>query len=102
MGIDIALRTEAGKDLERILDRENFLHNLLPQPYTDSDSMLGWINWYGDTMFNHCQIKRFLEEWDALAERAQTPEEKEFLAAVRALAVRCQKEETSYLWFIGD
>ncbi len=102
MGICIALRTETGKDLEFIPDDKNLLHNLLPAPYTDSNSVLGWIDWYGNTMFNHTQMKRFLEEWDRLAGSAQKPEEKTLLTSIRGLAVRCQKEETSYLWFIGD
>jgi len=102
MGMCIALRTETGKDLEFIPDDKNLLHGLLPQPYTDSDSMLGWIDWYGNTIFNRVQMKRFLEEWGHLAQRAETPEQKGLLASVRKLAVRCQDELHAYLWFIGD
>lgn len=102
MGICIALRTETGKDIELVPDDKNFLHNLLPEPYTDTDSFVGWIDWYGNTMFNNGQMKRFLQEWDRLAERAVAPEEKQLVAAVRGLAVRCENEQPTYLWFIGD
>jgi hypothetical protein len=102
MGICIALRTETGNDLEFIPDDRNVLHSFLPQPCTDSDSMLGSIDWYGNTIFNRVQMKRFLEEWDHLAERSGTPEQRDLLASVRKLALRCQDELHSYLWFIGD
>lgn len=102
MGIGIALQTETGANLELITDDSNLLHRLLPEPNEDSDSMLAWIDRYGTTMFNHYQMRRFLEEWDRLAQRAQTPDDKELVASVRKLAERCQNEETSYLRFIGD
>lgn len=102
MGIYVALRTERGEEVASVSDARNILHALLPQPYTDPDSMLGWIDWYGNTMFNHVQMKRFLAEWDGLSERVSEPEGKALLASIRDLAERCQVEGTLYLWFNGD
>ncbi|MBZ5694211.1 MAG: hypothetical protein LAN36_02495 [Acidobacteriia bacterium] len=102
MGICIALQTEVGNTIELIPDDKQLLHKLLPPPNDDSDSMLGWIDWYGNTLFNHLQMKRFLAEWDQLAMRARTSEEKTLLSRIRDLAVRCQEERTLNLRFIGD
>ena len=102
MGIYVALRTERGEEVASVSDTRNILHDLLPQPYTDSNSMLDWIDWYGNTMFNHVQMKRLLEEWDGLSEHVRKPEGKALLASIRGLAERCQAEGTLYLWFTGD
>jgi len=102
MGICVALQSETGKTLELIPDDKQLLHALLPPPGNESDSMLAWIDWYGTTMFNHLQMKRFISEWDQLATRVRTDEERDLLSKIRSLALRCQKEETSYLKFIGD
>lgn len=102
MGICIALTNEAGENLELVSDDKNVLHRLLPGPDDDSNPMLGSVDWYGDTVFNSVQMKRFTPEWDRLGERASTPEEKALLSAVKALAQRCEGEVHLYLKFIGD
>lgn len=102
MGICIALQTEIGETVELIPDDKQLLHKLLPLPDDEPDSMLGWIDWYGNTLFNHLQMKRFLAEWDELAQRAKTVEEKVLLSRIRELAVRCREERTLNLRFIGD
>lgn len=102
MGLDIALVNYKGEVLDSVGDPKNYLHKLLPAASEDSDSLLGWVDWYADTSFNHLQMKRFLAEWDELAERAETPEEQELIAHVRKLAVRCQNDLLLHLKFIGD
>jgi hypothetical protein len=102
MGLSIILETETGKKIDSAGDPHNFLHKLLPLPGEQPDSMMGSIDWYGNTCFNHLQMKRFLAEWDQLVGRAQSPEVKDLLSQVRELAVRCSKERTYHLKFIGD
>jgi hypothetical protein len=102
MGLDINLESERGEVIDSVGDSHNFLHALLSQPYDESGSMLSWIDWYGNTSFNHLQMEPFLREWDQLSPRAQSPEVKDLLSKIRELAVRCSKERTYHLKFIGD
>lgn len=102
MGLCIALTNEAGDNLELVADDKNVLHKLLPPHQDDSNPMLGSIDWYGDTVFNSIQMRRFIPEWDRLTERASIPEENALVSVVRKLAVRCESEVHVYLKFIGD
>ena len=101
MGLDIVLTDCNGEPMESIGDPKNFLHKVLPPADEAPDSVLAKIDWYGDTYFNYLQIKRFLEEWDQLEQRAESSEEKALIVAVRRLAVRCQNDR-GLLRFIGD
>jgi hypothetical protein len=100
-GLNVVEIDFGGKPLESIADSRNLLHKLLPPIDEQSEALLTKIDWYGDTYFNYLQLKRFLAEWDELGQRAQTPEEKELIDAVRRIAQRCQKDR-SLLRFIGD
>jgi hypothetical protein len=102
MGLDIRLETERGDIIDSVGDPHNLLHNLLPLPGDESDTMLSWIDWYGNTTFNHLQMKRFLGEWDRVIRRVENPEATDLLSRIRELAVRCSEERTFHLKFIGD
>lgn len=102
MGIDIKLESETGKIIDSIGDPHNCLHKLPPLPGDESGGMLSWIDWYGNTAFNHLQMKRFLADWDQLIPRVQSPEATKIVAKIRELAVRCSNERTFHLKFIGD
>lgn len=102
MGLSINLETETGKTIDSVGDPHNFLHKLLPVPGEQSETMIGSIDWFGITCFNHLQMKSFLTEWDQLVSRAQNPEIKNLLFQIRELATRCSKERTYHLKFIGD
>jgi len=101
MGLNIVLTDCNGEFVERMDDPKNFLHKLLPPADEASDRVLAKIDWYGDTYFNHLQIKQFLEEWGQLEQRVESPEEKALIVGVRQLAVRC-RDERNLLRFIGD
>lgn len=64
--------------------------------------MLGTVDWYGDTVFNRLQMRQFISEWDALQQRASTPDEAALIEKVKELALRCKSEPHLYLAFIGD
>lgn len=104
MGLGIAIVDFVGEILDRVDDPHNFLHRLLPPASEESDSMLSKVDWYGDTYFNYLQMKRFLAEWDEMAGRAKTPEERGLISGVRKLAVRCREDRgnVNVLRFIGD
>ena len=101
MGLNIVLTDCNGELIWSIDDPKNVLHKLLPPADEASDSVLAKIDWYGDTYFNYLQIKRFLEEWDQLEQRAKAADELEIVDAVRRLARQCREDRT-LLRFIGD
>jgi hypothetical protein len=102
MGLCITLENEGGETSSTLTDDKNLLHKLLPSQDDESFPMLTSIDWYGNTVFNAVQMKRFLSEWEHLTKRASTAEEKALTAGIKALALRCQDEVHHYLKFIGD
>jgi hypothetical protein len=102
MGLCIALTNESGENVEFLADDKNLLHKLLPPNDDDENPMLGSIDWYGDTIFNGVQMRRFLAEWRRLKQRAAGSEERRMADEVEGLAQRCKEEVHMYLKFIGD
>jgi hypothetical protein len=100
MGISVVLRSSCQEVLCRIDDDKNLLHELLI-PETPS-SMLGAVDWFGDTIFNRLQMDQFLSEWEMLKRRASTADEASLISEVEGLAMRCKNEPHLYLVFIGD
>jgi hypothetical protein len=101
VGLNIVVTDYTGETFEKIDDQRNILHRLLPPSDEESASLLAKIDWYGDTYFNYLQVRRFLEEWDELVQRAQTSEERELVEGVKRLARRC-RQDRNLLRFIGD
>jgi hypothetical protein len=102
MGLSIALQSETGERSGRVADGQNLLAHLLGYPDEDEYPMLASIDYYGDTVFNRMQIKRFLAEWKTLASNAKTQEDRDLLQAVERLAHECQSSVHQYLVFVGD
>jgi hypothetical protein len=100
MGLNVELQDERGLALNSVPDTLNTIARLLPDD--DSFPFLSSIDLYGDTVFNRPQMTRFLIEWQSLAAKARTDEERELLASIELLARRCQSEAHLYLKFIGD
>jgi hypothetical protein len=102
MGLCIQLTDEVGTDIETVADDTNILHRLLPPHDDDASPMLASIDWYGDTVFNAIQMKRFLAEWERIVKTTRSPQEQTLIAAIKRMAERCQDEAHHYLKFIGD
>ncbi len=100
MGLSILLRSESLKVLDRLEDEKDLLHRLLPP--MDSASMLGCVDWYGDTIFNHLQMVQFLKEWEQLKKKASETDERILLEKVEGLAHQCKDGIHLYLVFVGD
>jgi len=96
------LQTERGEVLQRVADTKDAFVVLLPWRGDTSFTLLRFIDRYGHTTFNRLQMDLFLQEWQRIFEKAETPESRDLLAQVRAMAERCQKEAHLYLKFIGD
>jgi hypothetical protein len=102
MGINIALEGENGDVLESVTDGRNLRRRLLPSDTRQPCPLLGFIDPYGDTVFNRLQMDQFLAEWKTVADRATTEEERVLVTGVGALAERCKAGVHLYLKFIGD
>lgn len=101
MGLSIIVTDYTGKAFERLDDRKNILHRILPTCDEESPTLLTKIDWYGDTYFNYLQLGQFVREWNRLEQRCKEPEEKELFDGARRLANQCQ-EDRRLLRFIGD
>jgi hypothetical protein len=82
-------------------DPHNILHEILPHLDDESYQCLRFIDWYGDTVFNHLQMDQLIEELARVAEQSP-PDARSLLDQVRRLAVRCKRGTHLYLWFVGD
>jgi hypothetical protein len=102
MGLSVVLETESGEEVERVDDPGNVLHRLLPGADDRSFSLLRFIDWYGDTVFNQLQMESFRSEWERLDKNGESLEEKALLDRVDELARRSQQEPHLYLKFYGD
>lgn len=100
MGLTISLEDEHGEPHEKVEDDANILHRLLPKADDPSSQVLRFIDWYGDTTFNHLQVPSFLAEWVKL--KARSADDRILLDRVAALARRVEGTPHLYLKFYGD
>jgi hypothetical protein len=101
LGFDINLESERGEVLATVVDPQNYLHRLFERSLKE-EPLLPEIDCYGDTVFNRLQMPRVLSQWQALARNSQSPDEKQIVEEVRALAERCEGAVHFHLRFIGD
>ena len=73
---------------------------MLPSSDDSTFRFLGFIDWYGDTVFNYLQAKGFLEEWQRV--KASHPDELVLLLRIERLARRVLEDRHGYLKFYGD
>lgn len=103
MGIDVKLQTDLGQPIgERVGDRRNALHRLLPAHDDPSYQCLCFVDWYGDTIFNRAQMKVVLVELERIRHNAESAEDHELLDRIAALARQGQMKPHRYLRFVGD
>jgi hypothetical protein len=101
MGLAVVLENERGERRETVVDPKNLLHGLL-EPHQRDGSLLGQIDWYGDTVFNRVQMPLFLSAWRELAQQVKTVEQARLVEQITALAELCGSSVHLYLKFIGD
>ena len=77
-----------GGRIDGVDDPCGLLNKLLPEPGGDEYLFLGSIDLYGDTTFNHLQMRRFLKEWAYVLLKAASADEQAIALAVEALACR--------------
>jgi len=104
MGLSIKLQGELHREVAAtVTDPHNLLHSLLPDPSDLTFRCLGFVDWYGDTMFNRLQMPPFLSELGRIRSLASTSEQYLLLDVIKDLAERCRDADGElYLWFYGD
>ncbi|MFI9761325.1 hypothetical protein ACIHFB_25720 [Streptomyces sp. NPDC051963] len=83
---------EHGEALARVLstlDRHN-------------SGKLGWVDPYGDTLFNEQEAQVARQEVAALSQRCTDEQQKAALLDLAELLEACAATPGSYLWFMGD
>ncbi len=100
MGITAVLENESGERLDSVEDPTNVLHRVLPDANDPGSQCLKYIDWYGDTVFNHLQAPQFLAEWQTLESKKCDPEAVRVIDGIRRLAERLSNHV--YLKFYGD
>lgn len=63
---------------------------------------LGWVDPYGDTLFNEQEAQVARQEVAALRQRCTDDEQKAALLDLAELLETCAATPGSYLWFMGD
>lgn len=101
MGIDVRLETEAGEEIETLLDFDDSLQKILLECDVTASATLRFIDPHGNTAFNRLQMPSLIAELESARERLRDKSAAEFAGEVLRLARRCQEEVSTYLRFYG-
>lgn len=102
MGLEVVVEDESGGRVEALADPTNILHRVLPRADDHAYRWLGFVDWYGDTVFNRRQVEYVLAELEVLATANHTADDAAFLRRLHVLAARCLEGPHLYLKFYGD
>jgi hypothetical protein len=110
MGIELELhsgRPARGRSSPNTLLRGSYQHGeALARALSTLDrhgsGKLGWVDPYGDTLFNEQEARVALQEVTALAQRCADEGQKTALLDLAELLEACAATPGSHLWFMGD
>jgi hypothetical protein len=102
VGLDVILETEDREQLDSVSDPRNLLHGLFPASGDRSFRCLSYVDWYGDTIFNHLQFDDLISELDTIHTKAISVEERALLEQIRSMVLRGKQEVHVYVRFEGD
>jgi hypothetical protein len=100
MGIGIEVIDEEGSQIAGVQDVQNLLHPLLEK--ITAPRLLGYIDWYGDTIFNRLQIPAVRAELADLGMNIDQVGARQLLKEIDELAKMALEEPHQYLRFSGD
>ncbi len=101
MGIDVRLETEAGDEIETLLDFDDSLEKILLQCDPEPSVTLRFIDPYGNTGFNRLQMPALIGEIEQAREHLKGEVAGKFAEQLLRLALRCQDEVNTSLKFYG-
>jgi hypothetical protein len=111
MGIELQLHSERPGARKRAsnatLVRESHQHGealarALDTLELDPSGKLGWIDPYGDTLFNEQEAQAMQQEVAALVRRCTDDPQRAALVDLAELLGVCAATPGSYLWCVGD
>lgn len=102
MGLNIVVESEDGEVLEQVMDPKNILHRSFSRASEEQSTIIRYIDWYGETVFNRLQMEPFLQEWRHLLQTSLSNEERVLLETIERFAATVENDVHLYLRFSGD
>lgn len=96
MSMVVKLEDDLGERSEWVI-----LHGVVPVSQDPGFPLLGGIDPFGKTVFNHLQMEVFLTEWERVKERARDESQMEGWQRVQHMAEACRQDRDLYLRFVG-
>lgn len=97
MSLVVKLEDDLGEHGEWVI-----LHAVIPADAGDSFPLLGGIDPFGKTVFNHRQMEEFLREWEQVKTRVRDESQMEAWQRVKQMAEACRQDRDLYLRFVGN
>jgi hypothetical protein len=97
MSLVVKLEDDLGERSEWVM-----LHGVVPAARHENFALLSGIDPFGKTVFNHLQMKTFLQEWDRAKERVRDESQLEAWEKVKQMAETCRDDRDLYLRFVGN
>lgn len=102
MAFVVYLTDEDGNELEKGVDRSDFIPYALPDVNDETFCLVRVIDLFGNTIFNRPQMALFLWEWQQLRPRMRSEADATFFDEVSSVARRCADGVHLYLKFEGE
>ncbi|MGA2002056.1 MAG: hypothetical protein ABSG70_01665 [Terriglobales bacterium] len=97
MSLVVKLEDDLGEHGEWVI-----LNGVLPGASEADFVLLGGIDPFGKTVFNHLQMEAFLTEWERAKTRVRDDSQLEAWNRVKGMAEACRKDRDLYLRFVGN
>ena len=97
MSLVVKLEDDLGERSEWVM-----LHGVVPAPSQEDFVLLGGIDPFGKTVFNHLQMGSFLKEWERAKERVRDDSQMDAWKKVKEMAETCRDDRDLYLRFVGN
>jgi len=97
MSLVVKLEDDLGERSEWVI-----LNGVVPAASHADFLLLGGIDPFGKTVFNHLQMEAFLKEWDRAKDRVRDDSQLEAWEKVKHMAETCRHDRDLYLRFVGN
>jgi hypothetical protein len=101
MGIVITLESWQGIPERTLMDPSRLLNALLPKSDDRTFRCLGFVDEYGDAVFNQLQMPDLIAELERVREKADA-EQRELIDQILELAGLCREAPQMQIKFQGD
>ena len=96
MSIVVKLEDDLGEHSEWVI-----LNGVIPGAMDGDFLLLGGVDPFGKTVFNHLQMETFLSEWERAKDRVRDDSQMEAWEKVKQMAEACRHDRDLYLRFVG-